>query len=162
MQHPMRRFKQLLSEEDTKAILERGITLTLALQGDEKYPYSVPVNYAWEENHIYIHCAKDGHKNKIINYNPYVSFSILDKEDIIQEKFTTYFSSVIGFGTVKKVESPEEVIHALRLLIKKYSPNYVNEGEIEIASGLPNVAIIRIDIQEVTGKEAIELVNMRY
>lgn len=161
MQHPMRRFRQLLSEEDTNKILESGITLTLALQGDEKYPYSVPVNYVWEDNHIYFHCAKEGHKNKIMNYNPYVSFSILGKEDIIQEKFTTYFSSVIGFGTVNKVNTPEEVIHALRLLVKKYSPDYVEQGEMEIVSCLPRVCIMRIDIQEVTGKEAIELVNMR-
>lgn len=159
MNHPMRRSKQLLSIPDTQTILERGVTLILALQGNEEYPYCVPVNYVWEANHLYFHCAKTGHKREVMDYNPHVSFSIIDKEDIVEEKFTCYFRSVIGFGKAKNVEDSDEIIHALRLLIKKYSPSYIEEGENEITSSLASVDIIRIDIDEVSGKEAIELVR---
>lgn len=161
MTHPMRRSKQLVSNEETQKILAKGITLTLALQGNEPYPYAVPVNYVWEENHLYFHCAKEGHKMEAMKHNPYVSFSIIDKEEIIPEKYTTYFRSVIGFGKAHLVEDKEEIVHALRLLVLKYSPNYVQEGEVEINSSLDHVQIIRIDIDEVSGKEAIELVRQR-
>lgn len=161
MKYPMRRSKQLLSTEETQVILRNGKTLTLALQGNEPYPYAVPVNYIWEENHLYFHCAKEGHKVEAMQYNPNVSFSILDKEEIIPEKYTTYFRSVIGFGKASKVENKEEIIHALHLLVEKYSPEYVQGGDEEIQSGLDHVLIIRIDIEEVSGKEAIELVRER-
>lgn len=161
MKYPMRRSKQLLSIEDTQAILDNGKTLTLALQGNEPYPYAVPVNYVWEEGHLYFHCAKVGHKVEAMQHNPHVSFSIIDKEEIISEKYTTYFRSVIGFGKASKVENKDEIIHALHLLIQKYSPDYIQGGDEEIKSGLDHVLVIRIDIDEVNGKEAIELVKQR-
>ena len=40
----MRLTKQQLPDEEALAILEKGGTGTLALLGDEGYPYSVPIN----------------------------------------------------------------------------------------------------------------------
>ena len=43
----MRRFKQLLSNEAAVEILERNTGGTLALPGDEDYPYAVPISYVY-------------------------------------------------------------------------------------------------------------------
>lgn len=42
----MRRKKQLLSLEETTAVLNRGTSGVLALSGDGGYPYAVPISYA--------------------------------------------------------------------------------------------------------------------
>ena len=42
----MRRKRQLLPTEESVAILERMTNGTLALHGDDGYPYAVPVSYA--------------------------------------------------------------------------------------------------------------------
>jgi nitroimidazol reductase NimA-like FMN-containing flavoprotein (pyridoxamine 5'-phosphate oxidase superfamily) len=41
----MRRGKQLLSKEDTAAVMDRGTNEILACLGDEDYPYAVPLSY---------------------------------------------------------------------------------------------------------------------
>ena len=41
----MRRFKQLLPQEKAVEILNRNTGGTLALLGDEDYPYAVPISY---------------------------------------------------------------------------------------------------------------------
>ncbi len=90
---------------------------------------------------------------------PKCSLCIVDKDDVIPEEFTSYFRSVIVFGTAHFVESVDEKIAALRLLGDKYSPGI--DPEAEIARFIKTVCILRIDIDCVTGKEAIELTQAR-
>ena len=64
MFRPMRRSKQALSAQETKALLsaeKRGI---LAVNGDEGYPFAIPVNYYYDDaqGKIFIHGGKAGHK----------------------------------------------------------------------------------------------------
>lgn len=97
----MRRKKQKLTEKQCIDILKRAKTATLALHGDDGYPYSVPVNYVYLDGKIYFHGAKSGHKIDAIKNNPKVSISIIDQEDVIEEELTTYFRSIILFGKAK-------------------------------------------------------------
>ena len=94
----MRRKKQKLTEKQCIDILKRAKTATLALHGDDEYPYSVPVNYVYLDGKIYFHGAKSGHKIDAIKNNSKVSISIIDQEDVIEEELTTYFRSIILFG----------------------------------------------------------------
>ena len=43
----MRRSKQLLSMEDTVAVMDRCTNGVLACIGDEDYPYAVPLSYVY-------------------------------------------------------------------------------------------------------------------
>lgn len=58
----MRRYKQLLSREDTIAVLNRCTNGVLACFGDDGYPYAVPLSYVYYNDKIYFHSAKAGHK----------------------------------------------------------------------------------------------------
>ena len=49
----MRRKKQELTEKQCLDILRRAKTATLALSGDDGYPYSVPMNFVYEDGKIY-------------------------------------------------------------------------------------------------------------
>ena len=151
----MRRFKQELSEEENIRILDEGKYAVVALSGDDGYPYSLPINYVYWENAIYIHSASEGHKIDAIKRNPKCSLCVVDKDDVVAEEFTSYFRSVIVFGKAVVVKDIEEKIKGLRLLCNKYSPG-INPEE-EINKFIKTVCVIRIDIERVTGKEAIEL-----
>ena len=159
MTRDMRRFKQLLSAEETERILRNGKYCVMAVSGDDDYPYAVPVNYVYDGTAIYIHSATQGHKIDALRRNPKCSLCIVDKDDVIPEEFTSYFRSVIAFGTARFVESTDEEIVALRLLCDKYSPGI--DPEAEIARFIRAVGIVRIDIDSLTGKEAIELTRGR-
>ena len=156
----MRRFKQLLSAEDMERILRNGKYCVMAVSGDDGYPYAVPINYVYDGTSIYIHSAAQGHKIDALRRNPKCSLCVVDKDDVIPEEFTSYFRSVIAFGTACFVESADEKIAALRLLGGKYSPGI--DPEAEIARFIKTVCIVRIDIDSVTGKEAIELTRARH
>lgn len=159
MTRNMRRFKQQLSAEETEKILRNGKYCVMAVSGDNDYPYAVPLNYVCDGTSVYIHSASQGHKIDSLKRNPKCSLCIVDKDDVMPEEFTSYFRSVIAFGTACFVESTDEKIAALRLLGDKYSPGI--DPEEEIARFIKTVCIIRIDIDSVTGKEAIELKRTR-
>ena len=45
----MRRHRQQLSQEESISILERATSGTLALLGDDDYPYAVPISFVYHE-----------------------------------------------------------------------------------------------------------------
>ena len=57
----MRRKRQQLAEEESIAILEKATAGTLALLGDNDYPYAVPISYVYHDGKLYFHSALAGH-----------------------------------------------------------------------------------------------------
>ena len=155
----MRRKKQELTEERTIEVLKRCTAGTLAVIGDGGYPYSVPLSYVYDGGKIYFHCASEGHKLDAINKDSRVSFSVIDNDQIVQEKYTTYFRSVIVFGKAHVIEDQDAKRTALEKLALKYSPDYREGIADEIDGSFKAVRMVQIDIEHMTGKEAIELVN---
>lgn len=159
MTRTMRRFKQQLSAEEVEMILQTGKYCVMAVSCDDGYPYAVPINYVYDGTAIFIHSAAQGHKIDALRRNPKCTLCMVDKDDVIPEEFTSYFRSVIVFGKAHFVESTKDKVAALRLLGEKYSPGI--DPEAEIARFIKTVCIVRIDIDSVTGKEAIELTRAR-
>lgn len=156
---PMRRFRQELTVEECVQVLERGTHGVLAVLGDEGYPYAVPLSYVHGEGKIWFHCAKAGHKlDAIRNYNK-VSFCVVDQDRIVPEEYTTYFRSVVAFGTARVLEDPWEKRQALAALAAKYSPDQEEGRNEEIRSQFSNVTMVELTVEHMTGKEAIELVR---
>lgn len=157
MERKMRRFRQELSEAESIRILENGKVAVLAVDGDDGYPYAVPLNFVYEDGSVYFHSAREGHKIDALKRNPKCSLCVVEKDDIVPEKFTSYFRSVIAFGKAGFITAEEEKIRILRLLCAKYSPGL--DPSDEIKKSIRNVAVIRIELDKITGKEAIELVR---
>lgn len=155
----MRRFKQLLPQETAIEILDRNTSGTLALNGDDDYPYAVPISYVYIEGKLYFHSAKIGHKIDAMKKHEKVSFCVIDQDQVVPEKYTTYFRSVIAFGKVHFVEDMNEMHRIATLLAMKYSANYKDGIFKEIDSSIRNMAIIEMTIEHVTAKESIELVK---
>ena len=156
----MRRGKQLLSEEDTVAVMDRCANGVLACSGDEGYPYAVPLSYVYFNSKIYFHSAKAGHKIDAITRNPKVSFSVTDEDTIVSEKYTTYFRSVIAFGKARIVEGDER-LEAFRAFVEKYSGDQPEEAKHKEITGCTQAYVIAIDVEHITGKEAIEYVKAK-
>ena len=156
----MRRDKQLLSMEDTVAVMDRCTNGVLACLGDEDYPYAVPLSYVYLNDKIYFHSAKAGHKIDALTKNPKVSFSVIDEDTIVSEKFTSYFRSVIAFGKARIVEGDER-LEAFEALVEKYSADQPEEAKHKEISGCTQSYMVAIDVEHITGKEALEYVNAK-
>ncbi|WP_313162505.1 pyridoxamine 5'-phosphate oxidase family protein [Sedimentibacter sp.] len=155
----MRRIKQLLSNEETIEILNACTSGVLGVAGDDDYPYTVPVSYTYDDDKLYIHSAKQGHKIDGINKNDKVTFCVIDRDDVIQKTFTTHFRSVSIFGRARILTDEAERLQALRSLVEKYSPDFIEEGEEEIKKTWDRVCLIEIKIEHMTGKAAIEIIK---
>ena len=155
----MRRKRQQLTEEKSIGILQKSTAGTLALLGDNGYPYAVPISYVYADGKLYFHSALSGHKIDAIRNCDKASFCVIDKDDVQPEKYTTYFRSVIAFGRIHIIEDEQEKLATARLLGDRYNPNQEEALQKEIEKGLSRMVMIRFDIENLTGKEAIELVN---
>ena len=103
----MRRIRQQISQEECIEILQRATSGVLGLHGDDGYPYTVPVSFVWQEGGtglgiIGFHCAKTGHKIDAIRRNNKVSFTVIDRVEVMPRERTTKFCSVIVFGRDRK------------------------------------------------------------
>ena len=155
----MRRKRQQLSEEESVAILKKATAGTLALLGDNDYPYSVPLSYVYHEGRIYFHSALAGHKVDAIRKCDKASFCVIEQDDVQPEKYTTFFRSVIAFGRIHIIEDEHEKLETARMLGNRYNPNHDEALQKEIEGGLSRMLMIRFDIEHLTGKEAIELMK---
>lgn len=160
MERKMRRFKQLLSEADSKEILKNVTNGVLSLIDPDGGVYGVPISFVYDGgNHIYFHSAVKGHKIDCIEADSRCSFCVVAQDQIVPEEFTSYFRSVIVKGKIRIVSDSDEIMNGLLLLCDKYSPGI--DSDNEIAKCLNHVTVLRLDIESMTGKEAIELVRMR-
>ncbi len=155
----MRRTKQLLSEVETIEILQSCTSGVLAVTGDNDYPYAVPLSYVYKDGKLFFHFAKAGHKIDSILKNNKVSFCVIKTDDVIQNTFTTHFRSVIVFGRAKIITEDSEKKYALECLVEKYSPDYIAEGQSEIVREWKLVNVAEVEIEHMTGKAAIEIIN---
>ncbi|MBC8560228.1 pyridoxamine 5'-phosphate oxidase family protein [Fumia xinanensis] len=157
----MRRKKQALPIEECEAVLWRGTSGVLAVLGDGGYPYTVPLSYVYDGEKIFFHCAKTGHKLDAILRESKVSFCVLDVDQVVPAEYTTYYRSVVAFGRARVLEDVSEKRKALEKLAEKYSPELERGRSLEIDKQFAGVCMVEIQIEHLTGKEAIELVRQR-
>ncbi|MCH5162233.1 MAG: pyridoxamine 5'-phosphate oxidase family protein [Clostridiales bacterium] len=159
----MRRKNQRLTETECVEILHRNTAGVLAVLGDEGYPYAVPMSYVYDGEALYFHCAKSGHKLDAIKSCDKVSFCVIDQDEVVPQKYTTHFRSVVLFGRASILNNDEEVLSAIGKLAIKYHPTDSKRNrDIAIKKEYSAMCIIKIDIAHMTGKESIELVKAKY
>ncbi|NMB56125.1 MAG: pyridoxamine 5'-phosphate oxidase family protein [Leptolinea sp.] len=154
----MRRMKQELPKEEAIAVLESCSNGVLAVAGDDGYPYAVPMSYVYDDGRLIFHCAVEGHKLDAIRRDDRVSFCVVDREEVVPEKFSTIFRSVIVFGRAKIVDDESERRRMLEGINAKYAPGLESQGNMEIERNWNRVTLIEVRIEHMTGK--IDLATM--
>ncbi|HJK56959.1 MAG TPA: pyridoxamine 5'-phosphate oxidase family protein [Methanocorpusculum sp.] len=151
---PMRRKAAQLHDSDAREILQTGIWGTLATADSGGQPYAVPMNYAVMKDTVYLHSAQEGHKLENLRENPLVSFSVVEKAEVLANTFDMAYRSVILFGTARFVEEKTEKQNALQMLMEKYSPDGHDAASEYINRNIERTAVIAIEIQHITAKAA--------
>ena len=147
----MRRKKQKLTEKQCIDILKRAKTATLALHGDDGYPYSIPVNYVYLDGKIYFHGAKEGHKADAVNRCDKVCLTVWNQGFKKEGHWEWNPTSVVVFGKVKPVTENNIFEDRLRKLAAKYYPT-TDEIEEEMQRSASRTQLFAIKIEHMTGK----------
>lgn len=149
-----------MTEDECREILDTETSGVLAVSGDDGYPYAVPMSFVCNDNKIYFHCAKSGHKLDAVRRESKASFCVIHKDDVVPEEFTTYYKSVITFGRIRVIDDGEEMKAAAKLLGRKYFPSGTEERlNDEISGSVNNMLILELQIEHMTGKMAKELIK---
>ena len=157
MFRPARRKNREISIEDTKKILSDERRGVLAVNGDEGYPYAIPINYIYDDENqkIFFHGARIGHKVDSIKKCDKVCFTVYGPEVIKDEAWAPYVKSAVVFGRCHIIEDAAEANVRLRQLAMKYYPNEMTVNEEIKASGKA-VQMYEIVVEHMSGKEIQE------
>jgi len=155
MFRPMRRAHQQLPREEAEAILLSATSGVLALLGDEDYPYAVPLSHVYHNGRLYFHGAADGHKADAARRHGKASFCVIAADDVVPARFTTRYRSVIAFGRIREVADAHEKREAITALAKRYGAQHMDKGMEEIEEAFDHLLMLALDVEHLTGKEAI-------
>ncbi len=81
---------------------------------------------------------------------------------IVPEEYTTYFRSVIAFGKIHVMEDEIKMKNTIEQLAVKYYPNNTETNRNTAINREWNpLCMIELDIEHLSGKEAIELAKTK-
>lgn len=157
MFRPIRKKKNQISDEAAKELLRTSRRGVFAVNGDDGYPYAIPINFLYDEDaqKIYFHGSRAGHKVDSLRACDKVCFTVYGNETVRDEPWAPYMQSVVAFGRCRLLESGEESLALVKRFAMKYYPDE-SLVDIEIAEGGRAVQMYEITIEHYSGKEVQE------
>lgn len=157
MFRPMRRKKKEISLAEAVQLLKNERRGVLSVNGDNGYPYAVPVNFLYddESNKIYFHGSKAGHKADALKKDDKVCFTVYGNEQIKDELWAPYLQSTVVFGRCHIIEERAETIKLAKKFAMKYYPDEKTVDEEMEVSGKA-VHMYEITIEHISGKQIQE------
>ncbi len=145
--------KEITDQTAMEAIIRSSLVCRLGLS-DENRPYVVPLCFGYQDRALYFHGAREGKKIDLIRKNSYVCFEFdLNSGRVEAEKACRWgmsYQSVIGSGKATLVTHLEEKKEALGIIMGQYSDRGFSFSDHIIEK----TAIIKVKIEEMTGKES--------
>jgi len=136
-----------MSQKEVEALLRRCTWGHLGCSRDG-HPYVVPMNYAYDSEYIYFFTT-EGTKTEYISANHEVCFQVEEVTDVRK------WSSVMAFGRAERLDKPEAMEHAMRLLSER-NPTLepaVNETKVGAWRRFNNIAIYRVRPHSLHGRK---------
>lgn len=151
----VRRRDRLLAPERALELLREGEYGFLAMVSDDERggAYSLPLSYVWDgADALYIHCAPEGRKLRCLERSPRVTFCVVGRTRVFPARFTTAYESLLLECRAVRGLDDEERMHALGLLLEKYSPDDREVGMRYAEKSFHRTEVVRLDILGASGK----------
>lgn len=157
MFRPIRKKKNEISINAVKELLRCSRRGILAVNGEDGYPYAIPINYLYDEDthKIIFHGAKAGYKVDCLKASDKVCFTVYGNERVQEESWAPFLQSAVVFGRCHLVENQEDTIELVKKFAMKYYPDEKTVDE-EVASSGSAVQMFEIEIEHLSGKEVQE------
>ncbi len=151
------RKKQQLTDQECVEILKTETRGVLSVNGDDGYPYGMPMNHFYDEADgcIYFHCGKMGHRVDALKKNDRVSFCVYDRGYRNEGEWALNVKSVIVFGKIEMIDNPATVADITAKLSRKFTNDeeYIQK---EISSALSRTLLLRLTPIHTCGKKVNE------
>ena len=153
----VRKKKNEIRAEATELLLEKQRRGVLAVNGDDGYPYAIPLNYLYDKENkkIYFHGSRVGHKVDSVKNSDKVCFTVFGNESVKDEAWAPYVQSVVVFGSCKLISNQDLAIELVKNFASKYYPDEELVNKEVFVSGKA-VQMFEIEIEHISGKEIQE------
>lgn len=152
----IRKNKQI-SEKECIELLTNETRGVLAVNGDEGYPYSMPMNHFYnaEDGCIYFHCGREGHRVDSLRRSDKVSFCVCEQGYRDEGDWAYNVRSVIVFGKIDIIDDISEVARITTLLSRKFTHDeeYIKK---EISSFGKQTLLLKLTPEHICGKRVKE------
>jgi uncharacterized protein len=156
---------EITNQSEIAGFLNQQRSGILSLVDENRMPYSIPLNYVYSENNIYLHSSLQGRKAGMLKKSPCVQFTVYREYSFIPSYFldkpgacgaSQFFKSVMLSGKAEFINSPELKSRVLNCMMQSHQP----EGRYEAldphsraySGDLAMTGIIEIKPLEITAK----------
>ena len=147
------RKNRKISTEDCIRLLETEKRGVLSVNGDDGYPYGMPMNhwYNGEDGKLYFHCGKGGHRMDARRKDAKASFCVYDEGYRLPGQWPLHIKSVIVFGRIRMVDDPEKIAQIAEKLSYKFTQDeaYIRD---EIEKHAHRTVLLELTVEHMCGK----------
>ena len=153
----VRKKSNEIGREAAEDLLQQSRRGVLAVNGDDGYPYAVPINFFYDRQtqKLYFHGARAGHKVDAIRNSGKVCFTVYGNETIEEDAWAPFLQSAVAFGQCRLMEDGVEAQAQLKRFAMKYYPDEALADE-EIAKAGRAAQMFEITIEHLSGKRVQE------
>lgn len=151
------RKKQGISPDECIELLTNEKRGVLAVNGDDGYPYAMPMNHYYdsEDGCIYFHCGRSGHRLDAIQRSDRVSFCVTEQGEREAGEWAYRVRSVIVFGRIEVIDDLDTVVRIAVPLSQKFTQDmaYIR-GELDRSAKA--TLLLRLRPEHICGKRVTE------
>ena len=148
----VRKHKKLPMEACVE-VLKNETRGVLSVQGDDGYPYGMPMNHFYNEDDgcVYFHCGKIGHRLDALKKDDKVSFCVYDQGVRDEGDWVYNVRSVIVFGRIEIIDDMEQIVDITRRLSLKFIQDEEHIRR-EIESAAHRTLLMKLRPEHICGK----------
>lgn len=152
----MKLKEDMITEREEMEELLRKEKVCRFAMCDGDGPYVLPMAYGYKDGQLFLHSSKNGRKIDALKRDPRVCFVVDTGYETVPGHPSTphgiafRFKSVIGSGRASFVDDPEEKRKAMDIIVEQ---QFGRAGFGYSDEGVQNMAIIRVDLESLTGKK---------
>jgi uncharacterized protein len=153
-----RKERQTTDITEIESIILKADVCRIAL-ADGGVPYIVTMNFGYSASprkSLYFHCATGGRKLEMIRKNNRACFEVDTDHKVVEGvracDFSMNYRSVVGWGSIAVINESDEKIAGLGIIMHHYTGK---TGFNFDPGNLARLVVLRLDIEEMTGKKHI-------
>ncbi|MCD6658749.1 MAG: pyridoxamine 5'-phosphate oxidase family protein [Lentimicrobium sp.] len=141
--------------EEIERIVKQCEVCNVGMIDIDNQPYTLPFNFGFENDTVYLHSAPVGQKIEILKKNPGVCISFSTAHQLYKQSedvacsYGMKYKSVLIWGKVEFIEDYDEKIRVLNIIMKQYTQkddfNYNSPAVM-------NVAVMKIKASRISAK----------
>jgi hypothetical protein len=154
--HMFKTEKEVKDPSVMEGLLGTCRWMSIALSGPEG-PYIITLSYGYdnERTALYFHTARSGLKLEMLRKDPRACGTIIEDLGYLHGKCSHAYRSLVIFGRMSFVDSPEEVAHAFDVLLnhQEREPGEMKREFLGNEGATRSAQLLRFDIESMRCKQ---------